>query len=58
MPDQPPGLAPRQFERVGVALLGHQAAAGAITLVQADEAEGGIGEDDQVFGQAAEMHAR
>jgi len=58
MADQTSGLAPRQFKRVRIAFLGHQTAAGAVTVIQPDKAEAGVGKNNQVFRQTAEMRTQ
>ncbi len=58
MADEPAALAARQLQRVGVLLLRHDAAAGAVGVGQADEAELGAAEEDELLGQPAQVDAQ
>jgi hypothetical protein len=59
-PDEHPGCAPHDGQRVRVALLRHQHARPAVAVVQVDEVELAAGEDLQVLGELALVgdHAR
>ena len=58
MPDGAAGLAAHQLERIGVLLLRHHAAAGRRLIGELEEAELLARQQDEVLGDATEMHHR